>query len=122
MSHQYPTIKTVDELRAFMESVIGEVVTDANLIWFVCVCNARLVSETCSIKDMAALFSEGVAKIDKLSDVQAYLDTVYEEFTEDNAVQNEINALTLILWILDFYYKADEWAKVLELIEQLGKE
>lgn len=123
MSHQYPTIKTVDELRAFMTATsIKEVVSHADIIWFVCLYNARVVSEAYSLKDIAAMFSEGVAKIDTMHDVQEFLNSLYEEFTECNALQNEINTLTLVAQVLDFYCKHEEHAQVLELIETIGIE
>lgn len=123
MSHQYPTIKTVDELRAFMATVAGiPEVREADIIWLVCIVNARMVSDSFTIKDIAALFKDGIDRVESLADVQAFLDTLYEEDVEGNEVQNANAALNLIAWVLNFYSKWEEEAQVISLIREDDEE
>ena len=110
MSHQYPTIKNVDHLRAFMAQCTDNPVTDSDVIWFVCIVNARILSDSATIKDLAYLDKDGVTKIESLDDVQRFLDDHYEDEDEGD------NALRMVAFVLNFYGRFEEEAQVIELL------
>lgn len=83
-------IRTVDQLRDFMQSAVtdfGEPIEDKDLIWFVCMQEAEALLDSCSTKDIASMFLSGIPAINSLADVQAHIDTRFEdgeEYHEDN--------------------------------------
>lgn len=99
----YPTIRTVDDLRAFMQqhTTEGKVVDDAMLLWFVCVGYARSLSDA-SIRDRARLFRDGVDPVKTLDDVQKYLDTFWEDEGVDGDQDTYLN-ITVVYQVFLFF-------------------
>jgi hypothetical protein len=118
MDQKYPTIKTVDALRSFMTTVEGEKVIDGDLIWFVCFQNARLLLDSAGTKDVARMFSDGMAPINQLSHVQEFIDT----FQACEGETEMYNTLPLVAMVFNFYSKYTEEEEVDALISDLEKE
>jgi len=78
-----PFIKTVEQLRDFMyiaSRVCKEPpqrITDDDLKWFVCICEAENHSGD-NLRECAELFLYGVTAVTTLSQVQDYIDMIYE--------------------------------------------
>ena len=114
MDQEYPTIKTIEDLRAFMATVEGQDVSDDDLIWFTCFQNARILLDSSSTKDVARLFAEGMAPIDKLSDVQEFIDT----FRLNEGEIEMYHTLPLIAMVFNFYFKTAEEDEVINLMSK----
>jgi len=98
----YPTIKTVEDLRAFMAEVKGEAVDNAQLFWFVCMYNAALIGDSYSRKDIAAMLLGGVKATDSLQDVQDFIDTFYEDGPDE---YNQLQSLYIVKFVFNFFSK-----------------
>ena len=92
---QTPIIKDVEALRQQMEKVDPnhEMCTDDRLIWYVCIQEARSLSEA-RTKDIASMFRDGITAINSLEQVQEHLDTYFEDYDLDNlSEQDEENVM-----------------------------
>lgn len=97
----YPMIKTTEELRSYMAEVSHEEVTDETLIWFVNVYNAKILLDSYSSKDVAAMLQGGVEPTNKLEHVQQFLDTFYEDSEDEDYLK--LQSLHIIKQVLVFY-------------------
>lgn len=111
----YPTITTTEALRSFMAEVSGEPVSDNQLFWFVCMYNAKLISESFTLSDIAAMLQGGIKPIDSLQDVQGFIDTFYDD---DNDVDyNKYQNLHIVRHALEQLGERDKAADISVLID-----
>ncbi len=76
---QIVEIRTVEQLRSFLSSVLEREITDQNLIWGNALYNASLVLQSFSVKDLASMMMDGITATNMLSDVQNTIDTFFED-------------------------------------------
>ncbi len=69
-----------------------------HMIHFVCIQHAKMLHEQYSLKDIAKLFHSGISPTNSLSDVNEYLDTIWQDIEDpvnpddtDIELINELN-------------------------------
>ena len=80
-------ITTFAQLKQAMQEYIApkrpnEVVEDADVLWFVCTEQARVLSNSGSLSDIASLFSDGIQPMTKAG-VDEFLETLNEDESEE---------------------------------------
>lgn len=76
---------TVEELRLLLAQYDpkSRKVTDEQLLWFICVQEARMIFDSGTVKELAGLFQEGIKARSSLEDVQEWLNIFFDEEDED---------------------------------------
>jgi hypothetical protein len=95
-------------------------VEDKDLIWFNCMCEASVVHEQYSLKDIASLFFEGIKPIDSLESVQDMLTSWYEPNESD--IEEKINDRYLKCRVCVFYNESYRRFHLVEEIKLLEDE
>lgn len=102
-------ISTVEKLREYMQDVDPkhEFVTADRLIWFVCIQEARILSDA-TTKDIAGMFRDGIEPINSLAQVQGYLDMIFDDCDLDNITEDDEEYVNdqngdIIRAVYDFY-------------------
>jgi len=75
-------IKTVEELRTYIQEITGEVFADKELIWLNCMYQAGVTFDGHSTKDLAEILLKGIPPFNELSDVQELLDMIYRDLDD----------------------------------------
>lgn len=76
---QIVEIRTVEQLRSFLSTVLEREITDQNLIWGNALYNASLALQSFSAKDLASMMMDGITAINMISDVQDTINTFFED-------------------------------------------
>lgn len=88
-------INTIHRLREAMTEVAGEEVDNKTIVWFWCMYNASSISDL-SLKDIAAMFQEGITAINSIEVVEYDLETQWEDvdLEDDEQVEEQNGYLT----------------------------
>lgn len=113
---KYPILRTVEDVRKFMEQETNDTVTDDQLGWFNCVVNARSMSDY-NLKDMAWMLKDGIEPMGTLDSLQNTLYTYFEDM-EDEETQN----LYLVKEVFSFIGKMDNVQEIEVQLDQFGSE